>query len=190
MYLASRPFVEFHVRRRVQALGNVRFLDDHDVVEPIAATPDRVTGVRLVDRATGDDTPLNADLVVDAMGRAARTPAFLEKLGYGRPEERRSTANATYSSQLLRIPEGAIAEKMVFFPGKSTRGALAAYEDGAWMLTAGRLAIDNRSADRPRRHDRSRRADRTTSRSGRAPVCATPERRVRVPLHRRRVATL
>jgi 2-polyprenyl-6-methoxyphenol hydroxylase-like FAD-dependent oxidoreductase len=142
MYLASRPFVEFHVRRRVQALGNVRFLDDHDVVEPIAATPDRVTGVRLIDRTTGDDTPLNADLVVDAMGRAARTPAFLERLGYGRPEERRSTANATYSSQLLHIPEGMIAEKMVFFPGESTRGGLAAYEDGAWMLTAGRLAID------------------------------------------------
>jgi 2-polyprenyl-6-methoxyphenol hydroxylase-like FAD-dependent oxidoreductase len=142
IYLASRPFVEFHVRRRVQALGNVRFLDDHDVVEPIAATPDRVTGVRLVDRATGDDTPLNADLVVDAMGRAARTPAFLERLGYGRPAELRSTAHATYSSQLLHVPEGMIAEKMVFFPGKSMRGGLAAYEDGAWMLTAGRLAID------------------------------------------------
>jgi 2-polyprenyl-6-methoxyphenol hydroxylase-like FAD-dependent oxidoreductase len=142
MYLASRPFVEFHVRRRVHALGNVRFLDEHDVVEPIAATPGRITGVRLVDRATGDDTPLNADLVVDAMGRAARTPAFLERLGYGRPEERRSTAHATYSSQLLHIPDGMVAEKMVFFPGTSTRGGLAAYEDGAWMLTAGRLAID------------------------------------------------
>jgi 2-polyprenyl-6-methoxyphenol hydroxylase-like FAD-dependent oxidoreductase len=142
MYLASRPFVEFHVRRRVQSLGNVRFLDDHDVVEPIAAEPDRVTGVRLVDRATGDDTPLRADLVVDAMGRAARTPAFLERLGYGRPAERRSTAHATYSSQLLRVPEGSMAEKMVFFQSDSTRGGLAAYEDGAWMLTAGRLAID------------------------------------------------
>lgn len=142
MYLASRPFMEFHVRRRVQALGNVRFLDEHDVVEPIATTQDRVTGVRLVDRATGDDTPLNADLVIDAMGRAARTPAFLERLGYGRPEERRSTAHATYASQVLRIPDGVIDERMVLFPGKSLRGGLVAHEDGTWMLTAGRLAID------------------------------------------------
>jgi 2-polyprenyl-6-methoxyphenol hydroxylase-like FAD-dependent oxidoreductase len=142
IYLASRPFVEFHVRRRVAALGNVRFLDDHVVVEPIAVTPERVTGVRLIDRATGDDTPLDADLVVDAMGRAARTPAFLERLGYGRPAERRSTAHATYSSQLLRIPEGMIAEKMVFVQGQSTRGGLVAYEDGSWILTVGRLAID------------------------------------------------
>jgi len=142
LYLASRPFVEFHVRRRVQALGNVRFLDDHDVVEPIALTPDRVTGVRLVDRATGDDTPLNADLVVDAMGRAARTPAFLERLGYGRPAELRSTTHATYASQLVHIPEDMIAEKMVLFPGTSLRGGLAAHEDGSWMLTVSRLAID------------------------------------------------
>jgi 2-polyprenyl-6-methoxyphenol hydroxylase-like FAD-dependent oxidoreductase len=142
IYLASRPFVEFHVRRRVGALGNVRFLDGHDVVEPIAHTPERITGVRLVDRATGDETPLDADVVIDAMGRAARTPAFLERLGYGRPAERRSTAHATYSSQLLSIPEGMIAEKMVFLQGQSTRGGLMAYEDGSWMLTVGRLAID------------------------------------------------
>jgi 2-polyprenyl-6-methoxyphenol hydroxylase-like FAD-dependent oxidoreductase len=142
LYLASRPFVEFHVRRRVSALANVRILDDHDVVEPIALTPERVTGVRLVDHATGDDTALDADLVVDAMGRAARTPAFLERLGYGRPAERRSAAHATYSSQLLRIPEGMIAEKLVFVRGQSTRGGLVAYEDDSWILTVGRLAID------------------------------------------------
>jgi 2-polyprenyl-6-methoxyphenol hydroxylase-like FAD-dependent oxidoreductase len=142
IYLASRPFVEFHVRRRVGALGNVTFLDDHDVVEPIAITPERVTGVQLIDRATGDGTALDADLVVDAMGRAARTPAFLENLGYGRPTERHSTARATYSSQFVRIPEGMTAEKLVFVQGQSVGGGLLAYEDGSWILTVGRLAID------------------------------------------------
>jgi len=144
-YLASRPLLEFHVRRRVACLGNVRFLDAHDVVEPIATTADRVTGVRVVNRSSGNEFDLDADLVVDAMGRAARTPAFLEDLGFGRPTERRSTAHATYSSQLLRIPEGMIAEKlmMVAEPGTAEfRGALMAYEHGTWMLTVGRLAID------------------------------------------------
>jgi 2-polyprenyl-6-methoxyphenol hydroxylase-like FAD-dependent oxidoreductase len=141
-YLASRPFLEFHVRRRVGALGNVSFLDDHDVVEPIADAPERVTGVRLIDRATGAGAALDADLVVDAMGRAARTPAFLESLGYGRPAERRSTARATYSSQFVRIPEGMISEKLVLVQGQSVGGGLLAYEDGSWNLTVGRLAID------------------------------------------------
>jgi 2-polyprenyl-6-methoxyphenol hydroxylase-like FAD-dependent oxidoreductase len=142
IYLASRPFVEFHIRRRVGGLGNVRFLDGHDVIEPVAATPQRVIGVRVIDRATGDETVLDTELVVDAMGRSARTPAFLEHLGCGRPPERHSTARATYTSQLLRIPDGMFAEKLVLVNGRSPRGGLAAYEDGTWILTVGQAAID------------------------------------------------
>ncbi|HJT90376.1 MAG TPA: FAD-dependent oxidoreductase [Mycobacterium sp.] len=145
VYLASRPFLEFHVRRRVSALGNVRFLDRCDAVEPIAAAADRVTGVRVVNRDNGIETTLDTNLVVDAMGRAARTPAFLESLGYGRPPERRCTTHATYSSQFLRIPDGAIPEKLmlVLQPGKGNpRGGLTAYEHGTWILTVGRSAID------------------------------------------------
>jgi hypothetical protein len=51
---------------------------------------------------------LDAELMVDAMGRGARTPTFLESLGYGRPVTERSAANASYSSQLLRVPAGTI----------------------------------------------------------------------------------
>jgi 2-polyprenyl-6-methoxyphenol hydroxylase-like FAD-dependent oxidoreductase len=127
-YLASRPFIEFHVRRRVAALHNVNFVDHRDITEPTVIARDRITGVLLVDRDTGERTALDADLVVDAMGRGARTPAFLENLGYGRPEEQRSPANWAYSSQLLRVPAGAITEQMVLIePGKGLpRAALLA----------------------------------------------------------------
>ncbi|OHV01120.1 hypothetical protein BKN37_17340 [Mycobacterium talmoniae] len=144
VHLASRPFLEFHLRRRVAALGGIRFLDCHDVVAPIAATADRLTGVRVVNRATGAESALHADLVVDAMGRAARTPAFLDDLGYGRPAEQRTAAPGTYFSQLLRIPDGMIDEKMVLVrPGRGLPiGGLLAYEHGSWMLTVGQLGID------------------------------------------------
>jgi 2-polyprenyl-6-methoxyphenol hydroxylase-like FAD-dependent oxidoreductase len=143
-YLASRPFVEFHVRRRVAALANVKLLDCHDVTEPIVIARHRITGVLLVNRGTGQRSTLDADLVVEAMGRAARTPAFLDKLGYGRPEELRSAANWAYSSQLLRIPDGAIAEKMLLIEsGKGLpRAGLLAYEDGTWILTLGQRGTD------------------------------------------------
>lgn len=68
--LASRPFLEFHVRRRVKALRNVTFLEGHDVVEPVAAA-DAVTGARIIKRDSGFDTTLTADLVVDATGRGS-----------------------------------------------------------------------------------------------------------------------
>ncbi|MDP7707545.1 hypothetical protein [Mycobacterium sp. TY815] len=66
VYLASRPFLEFHVRRRVAALINVRFLDGHDVAEPIAED-DAIIGVRVVNRDNGVVTAVNADLVVDSV---------------------------------------------------------------------------------------------------------------------------
>ena len=99
---------------------------------------------RVVNRNAGEETVLDAELVVDAMGRAARTPAFLENLGFGRPVEQRSSGGPlSYSSQLLAIPVGVITEKMTGVlpvPGQSDGGGLLAYEDGTWLLTVARLA--------------------------------------------------
>jgi 2-polyprenyl-6-methoxyphenol hydroxylase-like FAD-dependent oxidoreductase len=135
LYMASRPFVEYHLRRRVKALPNVTFLDGHDVVEPIAVG-DVVTGVRIIRRYNGLLTTLDADLVVDAMGRTARTPAFLESLGYGRPTENRAVAKLGYSSQQLSIPKGSIAQRQAFFNpgGGEPGGLLLACEHDTWML--------------------------------------------------------
>lgn len=143
-YATSRPFLECHVRRRVRELANVAILDGHEVVEPIAPTLRRITGVRVMNHGTGDSLDLDADLVVDAMGRGARTPAFLERLGYGRPPERHSDAPATYASQFLRVPAGLIAERLMMVPpavGKPG-GLLAAAEHDTWVLSVGQLAHD------------------------------------------------
>jgi 2-polyprenyl-6-methoxyphenol hydroxylase-like FAD-dependent oxidoreductase len=143
LHLLSRPLLEAHVRRRVMAIGNVEILDGHDFVEPIAPTPDRVTGAKVVDRESDVARTLDADLVVDAMGRSARTPAFLDGLGYGRPVAERSTTNANYASLLMRIPEGIIKERMTFVvpePQKATGGAFSVYEHDTWIFTLTRVA--------------------------------------------------
>lgn len=139
-YLVSRPFLESHVRRRVRDIDNIQILDGHDVVAPITAGTRRITGARVADHQTGTETALEADLVVDAMGRGARTPALVDSLGYGRPVEHRGLLPTSYSSQLLRVPADAIAERLIFvFPEKNrpTGGALSAYENGTWMLSVG-----------------------------------------------------
>ncbi|MGH3564059.1 MAG: FAD-dependent oxidoreductase [Mycobacterium sp.] len=139
LYLLSRPLLESHVRRRVCALDNVEILDGHDVVEPIAQ-PQRVTGAQVVNRDTNAWGTLDADLVVDSMGRAPRTPAFLDSLGYGRPAEQRSVMGANYCSQLLRIPADMITEKLTYVipePERPTGGAVSTYEHDTWILTIG-----------------------------------------------------
>jgi 2-polyprenyl-6-methoxyphenol hydroxylase-like FAD-dependent oxidoreductase len=111
LYVPSRALLERHVRGRLQALDNVTIHDGQDVAELISnADRSRVTGVRVTDRGADAEQELAADLVVDAMGRGAHTPAFLESLGYGRPVEDRVVMHTVYVSQQLRIPPATLTE--------------------------------------------------------------------------------
>jgi hypothetical protein len=139
VYLPSRPLLEYHVGRRLQAIGNVTFLSGYDAVE-LTSTADRnrVTGVRVVNRGGGAQRELTADVVMDATGRGAHTPALLETLGHGRPVEDHIVMHTTYVSQLLRIPQGTLTEMLVDIgpaPGRPTGMFLAGYENDAWICT-------------------------------------------------------
>jgi 2-polyprenyl-6-methoxyphenol hydroxylase-like FAD-dependent oxidoreductase len=139
VYMPSRPFLECHVRQRLQAMRNVTILGGHDVAELKSTVGrNRVTGVRVVNRDGGAERELMADLVMDARGRGAQTPAFLESLGYGRPVEDHIVMHTTYVSQLLRIPPGTLKEMLVDIgpaPGRPTGMFLSGYENDTWMFT-------------------------------------------------------
>jgi 2-polyprenyl-6-methoxyphenol hydroxylase-like FAD-dependent oxidoreductase len=139
VHMPSRPFLECHVRRRLQAMSNVTILSGHEVTE-LMSTADRgrVTGVRVVNCDSGAERELTADVVMDAMGRGAHTPAFLESLGYGRPVEDHIVMHTDYVSQLLRIPQGTLKEMLVDIgpaPDRPTGMFLTGYEDDTWMFT-------------------------------------------------------
>ena len=76
LYMASRPFLEFHLRRRVKDLPNVTLLDGHDVVEPVAAA-DTVTGVRIAKRYKGCVTILS--VAKAALNAAAHDTVLTER---------------------------------------------------------------------------------------------------------------
>ena len=139
VYMPSRPFLECHVRQRLRAMSNVTILCGHDVCE-LMSTPDRgrVTGVRVVNRDGGAEQELTANVVMDAMGRGAHTPALLDSLEYGRPVEDHIVMHTNYVSQLLRIPEGTLNEMLVDIgpaPDRPTGMFLTGYENDTWMFT-------------------------------------------------------
>ncbi|MGB3486008.1 MAG: SgcJ/EcaC family oxidoreductase [Mycobacterium sp.] len=138
-YQASRPFIEFHLRRRITALANVTVLDNHEVIEPVLSA-DRVTGARIVNHANGVTITMDGDVVVDATGRTARTLAFLDRHGFSPPPTHRAPSTWGYSSQLMHIAPGRIPERMAFVSqGSSAPGALlVAYEHDTWMLSVSR----------------------------------------------------
>jgi 2-polyprenyl-6-methoxyphenol hydroxylase-like FAD-dependent oxidoreductase len=140
-YFPSRALLECLVRRRIRETANITLLEHHDVVNlTTTAAGNRVTGARVRSRGGASERVLKADLVVDATGRSARTPAFLDALGYGRPAEERVGVRVVYSSQLLRIPLGVLKEKVVLVsprPGRPIAMALAGNENDTWMFTIG-----------------------------------------------------
>ncbi|BBY08999.1 FAD-dependent oxidoreductase [Mycobacterium noviomagense] len=138
-YLTSRPFLEHHVRQCVRSIDNVTFLEDRDVVALTSTTDHaRVTGAQTIDRHSGRGVTVSADLVVDATGRAARTPLWLEKLGYGRPVEDQVVVRLAYASQLLRLRPSALHEMGVMIgvvPGRPTGMGFLRCEHERGMLT-------------------------------------------------------
>lgn len=139
IFIPSRPLLESLVAQRLLAIGNVTLRDGYDVVDLLSAGEgDRVIGARIRTHNGEDEQELAADLVADATGRGARTPAFLEKMGYRRPNEDCLHVRLVYSSQLLRLPPGTLDEKLILIgavPGRPTGVALLGYENDTWMFT-------------------------------------------------------
>jgi 2-polyprenyl-6-methoxyphenol hydroxylase-like FAD-dependent oxidoreductase len=138
MYAPSRPFLECHVRRRLRAVPNVTILSGLDAAAMTSsADRNRVTGVRVVNRDSGAEQELTADLVIDAMGRGAHTPNLLESLGYGRPVEEHIVMRTCYVSQPLRIPPGTVEQLVAVgaAPGRPTGMFLLGYENDTWIFT-------------------------------------------------------
>jgi 2-polyprenyl-6-methoxyphenol hydroxylase-like FAD-dependent oxidoreductase len=149
----SRPALEGHVRARLRALPNVRFLDSCDVVG-LTTTPDsrRVTGARVLRRVDGSaEERVAADLVVDATGRGSRTPVWLEALGYTRPEREQVRIGLGYATRTYRLPpdalDGDLALLQAATPQHPRTGALHALDGDRWMLTLAGILGDHPPLD-------------------------------------------
>jgi len=139
--LASRPFLEGHVRAAVRALPAVRFLDDC-AVSGLTCTEDnqRVTGVQ-VRGPRGAPAQVSGDLVVDATGRGSRTPVWLAGLGYQAPARERVEVGLGYATRTYRLRPGAMDGDQLILtagtPANPRAGFLAATEGGRHMLSIG-----------------------------------------------------
>lgn len=153
-YYVSRPFIEWRLRRRVQAISNVEIVQGHDAVR-LTSTPKhrRVTGVVLARRESGAETTMAGDLVVDATGRGSRAPVFLDALGYPRPREDRLTVHVSYAGMPVHLPSGTLREYLTFSgpePSRPLCFAMFAGENDTYRLAvqtvAGEKAPANRTA--------------------------------------------
>jgi 2-polyprenyl-6-methoxyphenol hydroxylase-like FAD-dependent oxidoreductase len=143
---ASRELVEWTVRRRLLATGNVCLLQGHEAVGLLPSADGRaVAGVRLRARPSADGTAgevadLPAGFVVDASGRNSRSPEWLAQLGYEPPAETKISSFLGYASRYYAIPKDAGADwRIIVLQGKppaiARGGALFPVEGDRWLVT-------------------------------------------------------
>ncbi|WP_433201924.1 FAD-dependent oxidoreductase [Dactylosporangium sp. CS-047395] len=137
----SRPLLEHTVRGRVAALPGVSLVAESDVTALVTdAARTTVTGVVVTPLdGAGPAYRIAAGLVVDAGGRASRSPHWLRELGYAAAPEDVVRVDLTYVTRLYEhVPEhldgmsGVLANAV---PG-NPRAAIAAAVEGGRVAVA------------------------------------------------------
>lgn len=140
---ATRVLLESHVRARVAARCNVRFLARCDVVG-LVCDGRHVTGVRLLRRADGSaEEELLGEVVIDATGRMSRAPAWLDEAGLDRPEEERMPIDVAYATRRYRLEPGALGGDLAVVcgptpehpAGRYWRSSRAAWRCSRWRVS-------------------------------------------------------
>ncbi|MFF4579856.1 NAD(P)/FAD-dependent oxidoreductase [Streptomyces sp. NPDC001373] len=141
--MASRPFLEAELRERALRLTALSLRDGAEVTGLVTDGTRGEAAVRGVGlyprRGQAGGEVLEADLVVDAMGRGARSGAWMEQMGYRRAPEERTRINVTYASRHFALPPDALgADRAVMIGATASRPrgmVFAAQENGTWVVS-------------------------------------------------------
>lgn len=139
--MCTRPLLDWTVREAILAGGRIRVEQGTEAVD-LAGDRSRVTGVRVRDADGGEPRLLEADLVVDATGRASRLGRWLAALGLPTAEQDVVDAGIGYATRMFKAPEGAgsafpaiqvAADPLTRQPGRF--GVVYPQEGGRWLVT-------------------------------------------------------
>ena len=139
--VGTRPALEAAVRRHVRRLPNVTLLTGRDVEAPVFdAKARRVSGVVTKDRETHATATLEADLVVDALGRGSQSPKWLSAWGFGDVREETVNVDVGYATGLFERRTGDLygtaGAVVTSTPPRETRHGFVLHAEGArWTVT-------------------------------------------------------
>ncbi len=147
---STRPFFEYHLRRRVTSISNINIRTEHRFKNWVTSSNNgRVEGI-VVSTAAGE-VELNADLVVDARGRASTLSKELQALGYEAPVEELVGVDLGYTSRLYRAPDFSPDWNLLILnpsvPQSWTGGLIEKVENEQWIVTQFGYFGDHAPAD-------------------------------------------
>jgi 2-polyprenyl-6-methoxyphenol hydroxylase-like FAD-dependent oxidoreductase len=135
---ASRPLIELVLRRRAEAIPNIALRPECRVTGIVPKADAEVYGVRFA-AGSGHSQTLEADLVVDASGRAALTLTLLDALGWERPAVTEVGVDLSYATAVVPVPSNAPPDwKLVLTqpdpPDLALHAFLVPTEGSGWMI--------------------------------------------------------
>lgn len=136
LYCGTRSLYEQIVRRRVGELDNVSLRADCQFVDYRFDDAEQTVDGVVVKQGKPEPEELTADLVVDATGRASRTPAWLERHGFVPPSVDEVHVDLGYSTVLVERPH---YDRRSFVVTPSPRhargGGVLPVEGERWLVT-------------------------------------------------------
>lgn len=139
--ICTRPLLDWTVRDQVLSGGRVTVRQGGEVVG-LCGDGRRVTGVRVRDGESGEVTTVEADLVVDATGRASGLRHWLTELGVAPPERDVVDAGIGYATRRFLAPPGATTAFPAVNVGAFHRvgepghfGVVYPVENDQWLVT-------------------------------------------------------
>ncbi|HEV8715658.1 MAG TPA: FAD-dependent monooxygenase, partial [Candidatus Binatia bacterium] len=151
LLFASRNLLESVVRELFRKLPNVTLVERTTVtgIDAVGNGHLRATGVHICPLGGGATTQLEADLIVDASGRASKAPEWLRTLGLEPPQESVVDSFAGYSSRWFKAPDATRWPREWWWKGiwidlkapeHMMAGVLFPVEQGRWLVTLGGMA--------------------------------------------------
>ena len=134
-FIQTRPYLEWHVRRRVLALPNLKLVAGCAVT---GLLQERGV-VRGVQTESGE---IPGDFTVDCTGRGSAAPRWLKAMGFDAPEESTIEINVGYASRYYRRAPGQLqgASFVVIHPKTPVQrrsATLFPVEGDRWICTLG-----------------------------------------------------
>jgi 2-polyprenyl-6-methoxyphenol hydroxylase-like FAD-dependent oxidoreductase len=132
-YCASRGLIEYVIRQRTREYPRIR-LETGTTVRELILGEGRVGGVRC-----DDGRSFEAEIVVDASGRASRASQWLAAGGATEPRQTTIGVDTAYSTANFRAPDWYDGESIVFITGPAPtftrRGYIIRIEDGSLLIS-------------------------------------------------------
>ena len=136
----SRPFLEWHIKRRLAMIPNINFLTGTKVHElHINSDSNKVIGVALQQEGALA-TFHEADFVVDASGAGSSASNWLKQLGFETPKKTEVSVNLFYASRIYSSLSSNNEDwgNLLVYPNpplQNRGGSISPIENGRWMVT-------------------------------------------------------